>query len=110
VLAAAGVEHACEVVTAHGLIVDVLLGGRRGTAALRIEGRPYTTIERVLVQRMVEVVLADARAVGVSGAITISTTTDDAQRALLTLAAGATAGWRIDERPLPAPAAAGSAP
>src|ERR1041384_4053273 len=42
-------------------IVDVLLGGRRGTAAMRIEGRPYTTIERVLVQRMVEVVLADAR-------------------------------------------------
>ena len=43
-------------------IVDVLLGGRRGTAAMRIEGRPYTTIERVLVQRMVEVVLNDARA------------------------------------------------
>ena len=42
-------------------IVDVLLGGRRGTAALRIEGRPYTTIERVLVQRMVEVVLHDAK-------------------------------------------------
>src|SRR5215217_1329481 len=42
-------------------IVDVLLGGRRGTAAMRIEGRPYTTIERVLVQRMVEVVLGDAR-------------------------------------------------
>lgn len=42
-------------------IVDVLLGGRRGTAAMRIEGRPYTTIERMLVQRMVEVVLADAK-------------------------------------------------
>ena len=42
-------------------IVDVLLGGRRGTAAMRIEGRPYTTIERVLVQQMVQVVLADAR-------------------------------------------------
>ena len=42
-------------------IVDVLLGGRRGTAALRIEGRPYTTIERMLVQRMVEVILNDAR-------------------------------------------------
>ena len=42
-------------------IVDVLLGGRRGTAALRIEGRPYTTIERALVQRMVEVILNDAR-------------------------------------------------
>jgi flagellar motor switch protein FliM len=41
-------------------IVDVLLGGRRGTAAMRIEGRPYTTIERALVQRMVEVVLEDA--------------------------------------------------
>jgi flagellar motor switch protein FliM len=41
-------------------IVDVLLGGRRGAAAMRIEGRPYTTIERVLVQRMVEVVLNDA--------------------------------------------------
>ena len=43
-------------------IVDVLLGGRRGTAAMRIEGRPYTTIERVLVEKMVEVVLADAQA------------------------------------------------
>ena len=43
-------------------IVDVLLGGRRGAAAARIEGRPYTTIERALVQRMVEVVLADAQA------------------------------------------------
>src|ERR1700739_1293048 len=42
-------------------IVDVLLGGRRGTAAMRIEGRPYTTIERVLVQRMVEGVLGDAK-------------------------------------------------
>ncbi len=40
-------------------IVDVLLGGRRGTAAMRIEGRPYTTIERNLVERMVHVMLAD---------------------------------------------------
>ncbi|MCC5995693.1 MAG: flagellar motor switch protein FliM [Oceanicaulis sp.] len=43
-------------------IVDVLLGGRRGTSAMRVEGRPYTTIERTLVQRMIEVVLNDARA------------------------------------------------
>ncbi|MFP4519487.1 MAG: flagellar motor switch protein FliM, partial [Oceanicaulis sp.] len=42
-------------------IVDVLLGGRRGTSAMRVEGRPYTTIERTLVQRMIEVVLADAK-------------------------------------------------
>ncbi len=40
-------------------IVDVLLGGRRGSSAIRIEGRPYTTIERTLVQRMVEVILQD---------------------------------------------------
>src|SRR6202789_2864703 len=40
-------------------IVDVLLGGRRGSSAMRIEGRPYTTIERTLVQRMVEVILVD---------------------------------------------------
>ncbi|MDX5367294.1 MAG: flagellar motor switch protein FliM, partial [Alphaproteobacteria bacterium] len=43
-------------------IVDVLLGGRRGTAAMRIEGRPYTTIELNLVQRMIEVVLQDVQA------------------------------------------------
>ena len=43
-------------------IVDVLLGGRRGTAAMRIEGRPYTTIERTLVERLIHVVLADLSA------------------------------------------------
>jgi flagellar motor switch protein FliM len=42
-------------------IVDVLLGGRRGGASTRVEGRPYTTIERMLVTRMIEVVLQDAR-------------------------------------------------
>lgn len=40
----------------------MLLGGRRGTAAMRIEGRPYTTIERNLVERMVSVVLSDLSA------------------------------------------------
>src|SRR6202000_2130365 len=43
-------------------IVDVLLGGRRGTAAMGIEGRPYTTIERNLVERLVTVVLGDLSA------------------------------------------------
>ncbi len=42
-------------------IVDVLRGGRRGAATTRVEGRPYTTIERTLVTRMIEVVLNDAR-------------------------------------------------
>src|SRR5258705_13684747 len=39
-------------------IVDVLLGGRRGTAAMRIARWPYTTIKRTLVQRMPEVIMA----------------------------------------------------
>ena len=43
-------------------IVDVLLGGRRGTTAMRIEGRPYTTIERSLVERMIHVMLSDLSA------------------------------------------------
>src|SRR5882762_10440872 len=41
-------------------MIDVLLGGRRGQSAVRVEGRPYTTIESNLVKRMIEVVLADA--------------------------------------------------
>lgn len=41
-------------------MIDVLLGGRRGQSALRVDGRPYTTIEANLVKRMIEVVLADA--------------------------------------------------
>ncbi len=41
-------------------IIDVLLGGRRGVGPMRVEGRPYTTIETNLVQRMIELVLVDA--------------------------------------------------
>ena len=40
-------------------IVDVLLGGRRGSVPLRIEGRPYTTIETALVERLVRLILED---------------------------------------------------
>ncbi len=40
-------------------IVDVLLGGRKGTPAIRVEGRPYTTIETKLVEKMVQVSLSD---------------------------------------------------
>lgn len=43
-------------------IVDVLLGGQRGTTAMKVEGRPYTTIESGLVEKMVEVVLGDIKA------------------------------------------------
>jgi len=41
-------------------IIDVLLGGRRGQGTVRVEGRPYTTIETNLVKRLIEIVLADA--------------------------------------------------
>ena len=41
-------------------MIDGLLGGRRGQTSMRIEGRPYTTIETNLVKRLVEVVMADA--------------------------------------------------
>ena len=40
-------------------IVDVLLGGGRGAPQMRIEERPYTVIERDLVERMVTQILAD---------------------------------------------------
>lgn len=40
-------------------VVDVLLGGRKGTPAIRVEGRPYTTIETKLVERMIGVSLSD---------------------------------------------------
>jgi flagellar motor switch protein FliM len=40
-------------------IVDVLLGGRRGTVPMRIEGRPYTTIEASLVERLIRLLLQD---------------------------------------------------
>jgi len=43
-------------------IVDVLLGGRRGTSPMRVEGRPYTTIERTLVERLIRVVMGDLSA------------------------------------------------
>ena len=39
--------------------VDVLLGGRRGTAAMRLEGRPYTTIELNIVKDMMQLILSD---------------------------------------------------
>jgi len=41
-------------------MIDVLLGGRRGTHTVRVDGRPYTTIETGLVKRMMELVLNDA--------------------------------------------------
>lgn len=40
-------------------MIDVLLGGRRIGGNIRVEGRPYTTIELALARRMIEVILDD---------------------------------------------------
>lgn len=40
-------------------MIDVLLGGRRAGGVIRVEGRPYTTIEMALARRMIEVILED---------------------------------------------------
>ncbi len=40
-------------------VVDVLLGGRRSNRPIRIEGRPYTTIEQNLIKSLCEIALAD---------------------------------------------------
>jgi len=40
-------------------MIDVLLGGRRGNGVIRVEGRPYTTIELALARRLIEVILDD---------------------------------------------------
>ncbi|PPD14573.1 MAG: flagellar motor switch protein FliM [Methylobacterium sp.] len=42
------------------LVMDVLLGGRRGLSNFRIEGRPYTTVEVNLVRRLLDLVLGEA--------------------------------------------------
>ncbi len=43
-------------------IVDVLLGGRRANMMVKIEGRPYSTIEQELIKSLIEVALADMSA------------------------------------------------
>jgi flagellar motor switch protein FliM len=40
-------------------MVDILLGGRKSHKAMRVEGRPYTTIEQDIVKRMIDIVLAE---------------------------------------------------
>lgn len=40
-------------------IIDVLLGGKKSAQTGRSEVRPYTTLERNLVERLIEVILAD---------------------------------------------------
>ena len=39
--------------------VDILLGGRRTAKPVRIEGRPYTTIEQDIVRKMTDILLSD---------------------------------------------------
>ncbi len=39
--------------------VDILLGGRRTAKPVRVEGRPYTTIEQDIVKKMTDILLSD---------------------------------------------------
>jgi flagellar motor switch protein FliM len=41
------------------LVIDCLLGGKRGSTPIKFDGRPYTTIEISLVRRMLDIVLKD---------------------------------------------------
>ena len=54
------------VISANGQLVfsmlDVLLGGRRTNRPVKIEGRPYTTIEQDVVKKFTEVMLQDMSA------------------------------------------------
>jgi flagellar motor switch protein FliM len=40
-------------------IVDVLLGGRRGSSPVSIDGRSFTSVELVLIQRLVQLILVE---------------------------------------------------
>jgi flagellar motor switch protein FliM len=63
VFRAEGWENSGLVTVETGLAysaLDLLLGGKRGGAAARLDGRPFTSIETQLIKRMVEIVLADA--------------------------------------------------
>lgn len=42
--------------------VDILLGGRRTAKPMRVEGRPYTTIEQDIVRKMGDIILNDMSA------------------------------------------------
>ncbi|ACL59580.1 flagellar motor switch protein FliM [Methylobacterium nodulans] len=42
--------------------LDLLLGGKRGTTTIRLDGRPFTSIEMSLVRRMLEIILGDLEA------------------------------------------------
>jgi flagellar motor switch protein FliM len=51
------------IITADGSLIysfiDVLFGGRRSMRPIRIEGRPYTTIEQGIVRQISEIMLTD---------------------------------------------------
>ena len=43
-------------------VLDTMLGGKRGQAAARVDGRPFTSIELSLLRRVISLVLNDAEA------------------------------------------------
>lgn len=91
-------------------LVGVALRPRDGTSDRDLRAAVVWYDAESLVPAGVEATRANGRTVVTLRGASFNAGLDDAQQALLTLAAGATAGWRVDERPLPAPPAAGNAP
>lgn len=54
------------IITANGPLIfsmlDVLLGGRRSNRPVKVEGRPYSTIEQDVVRKFIDVMLSDMSA------------------------------------------------
>lgn len=44
-------------------VVDALMGGRRGTSPIKIDGRPFTTLEMRFIERMIDLILRELSAV-----------------------------------------------
>lgn len=91
-------------------LVGVALRPKDGTAGRDLRDAVVWYDAETLVPAGVEANRANGRTVVTLRNAAVNAGLDDAQRALLSLAAGTTDGWRVDERPLPERAPGGTAP
>ena len=82
-------------------LVGVRLVPRPGMADRDLQSACVWYDAETLAPRGVEAVRRNGRTTVILREPSVNAGLDDAQRALLSLAAGATEGWRVDERPLP---------
>ena len=87
-------------------LVGVALRPKDGTSDRDLRDAVVWYDAETLVPAGVEANRANGRTVVTLRNAAMNSGLDDAQRALLSLAEGATAGWRVDERPLPERASA----